>query len=113
MSDLGVQQRLRAALAGTSARLARAGVPSPSVDARALIARGSREVYVCATHAVFSGPACDRLSSAPIAEVTVTDTVNLAPEKRFPTLQILSVGELLAKAIRFTHSDQSVSSLFE
>lgn len=42
MSDLGVQQRLRAALAGTSARLARAGVPSPSVDARALIARAAR-----------------------------------------------------------------------
>ena len=50
---------------------------------------------------------------APGSRPLITDTVNLAPEKRFPTLQVLSVGELLAKAIRFTHSDQSVSSLFD
>ena len=81
--------------------------------ARALTQRGAREVYVCATHALLSGPACERLRSAPIAEVTVTDTIGIAPERRFDTLQVLSVGELLAKAIRFTHSDQSVSALLE
>ena len=84
-----------------------------SEAARALIKRGAREVYVCATHALLSGPARDRLSEAPIAEVTVTDTIAIPPERRFDKLQVLSVGELLAKAIRFTHSDQSVSSLFE
>ena len=80
---------------------------------KALIQRGAREVYVCATHALLSGPAAQRLSDAPVTEVTVTDTIGIAPERRFPKLQVLSVGELLAKAIRFTHSDQSVSSLFE
>jgi ribose-phosphate pyrophosphokinase len=45
--------------------------------------------------------------------VTVTDTILLPPERHFPQLRVLSVGELLAKAIRFTHSDQSVSSLFD
>jgi len=43
----------------------------------------------------------------------VTDSINLPPERRFPSLHVLSVGELLAKAIRFTHADQSVSVLFE
>src|SRR4051794_25977055 len=81
--------------------------------ARALKRLGANDIYVCATHALLSGPACERLAAAPIAEVTVTDTVAIAPERRPPQLKVLSVGELLAKAIRFTHSDQSVSSLFE
>lgn len=84
-----------------------------SEAARALKNLGAKDIYVCATHALFSGPAVERLTNAPITEVVVTDTVNLPPERRFPTLQVLSVGELLAKAIRFTHADQSVSVLFE
>ncbi|HEY8833492.1 MAG TPA: ribose-phosphate pyrophosphokinase [Gemmatimonadaceae bacterium] len=74
---------------------------------------GARDVYVCATHALMSGPAVERLSKAPIKEVTVTDTVMIPPEKRFAALHVLSVGELLSKAIRYIHSEQSVSSLFE
>jgi ribose-phosphate pyrophosphokinase len=74
---------------------------------------GARDVYCCATHALLSGPAVERLSSAPIKEVTVTDTVLIPEAKRFSTLCVLSVGELLAKAIRYIHSEQSVSSLFE
>jgi ribose-phosphate pyrophosphokinase len=81
--------------------------------ARALMAMGAKEVHVCASHALFSGPAVERLRNAPIVEVVVTDTILLPPERHFPQLRVLSVGELLAKAIRFTHSDQSVSSLFE
>ena len=81
--------------------------------ARALKARGAKDIYVCATHALLSGPAVERLSKAPIVEVTVTDTIAIAKDRRFPQLKVLSVGELLAKAIRFTHSDQSVSSLFD
>ena len=80
---------------------------------RALKQLGANDIYVCATHALLSGPAVERLSNAPIKEVTVTDTVNISAEKRFPQLQVLSVGELLAKAIRYIHSEQSVSSLFE
>jgi ribose-phosphate pyrophosphokinase len=84
-----------------------------SEAAKALKDLGARDVYVCATHALLSGPAVERLSKAPIREVTVTDTVRIPPEKRFATLCVLSVGELLAKAIRYIHSEQSVSSLFE
>jgi ribose-phosphate pyrophosphokinase len=74
---------------------------------------GARDIYVCATHALLSGNAVERLSSAPIKEVTVTDSVAIPEEKRFGTLTVLSVGELLSKAIRYIHSEQSVSSLFE
>ncbi len=74
---------------------------------------GARDIYVCATHALLSGKAAERLSSAPITEVTVTDTVAIPQEKRFDKLHVLSVGELLSKAIRYIHSEQSVSSLFE
>jgi ribose-phosphate pyrophosphokinase len=81
--------------------------------ARALKDIGARDIYVCATHALLSGPAVERLTGAPIREVTVTDTVRIPPAKRFPNLCVLSVGELLAKAIRYIHSEQSVSSLFE
>jgi ribose-phosphate pyrophosphokinase len=84
-----------------------------SEAARALKARGAADIYVCATHALLSGPAVERLSAAPITEVAVTDTIMLSPEKKFDKLRVLSVGDLLAKAIRFTHSEQSVSSLFE
>jgi ribose-phosphate pyrophosphokinase len=84
-----------------------------SEAALALKARGARDIFVCATHALLSGPAVERLSKAPITEVVVTDTIALPQEKLFDKLRVLSVGELLAKAIRFTHSDQSVSSLFE
>ncbi len=81
--------------------------------ARALKDLGAQDIYVCATHPLLSGPAAERLSLAPITEVTVTDTVAIAPEHRFPKLSVLSVGDLLAKAVRNTHDDQSVSSLFE
>jgi ribose-phosphate pyrophosphokinase len=80
---------------------------------RALKDLGAKDIYICATHALLSGPAVERLANAPIKEVTVTDTVRIGEEKHFPQLRILSVGDLLAKAIRYIHSEQSVSSLFE
>ena len=84
-----------------------------SEAARALKELGAKDIYVCATHALLSGPAVERLSKAPITEVCVTNSIALPESRRFPQLHVLGVGELLAKAIRFTHADQSVSSLFE
>ena len=81
--------------------------------ARALKELGAEDIYVCATHALLSGPAVRALRDAPITEVAVTDTVAIPEERQLEQLKVLSVGELLAKAIRYTHIDQSVSSLFE
>src|ERR1051326_7492235 len=83
-----------------------------SEASRALKALGARDIYCCATHALLSGPATKRLKDAPITEVAVTDTIAIPPERNFDKLCVLSVGELISKAIRFTHSEQSVSSLF-
>src|SRR5450759_140372 len=84
-----------------------------SEAAVALKKLGARDIYICATHALLSGPAVERLSSAPVKEVTVTDTIAIPESRKFPQLHVLSIGELLAKAIRNTHAYQSVSSLFE
>jgi ribose-phosphate pyrophosphokinase len=74
---------------------------------------GANDVYICATHALLSGPAVERLSAAPVTEVAVTNTIALPPERHFPALKVLSIAGLLAKAIGYTHSDQSVSALFD
>jgi ribose-phosphate pyrophosphokinase len=81
--------------------------------AHALKRLGAHSVYACATHALLSGPAIQRLKDSPIVELVVTDTINLPPERKYDALTILSVGELLSKAIRYTHAEQSVSSLFD
>src|SRR6185312_1418538 len=81
--------------------------------ARALKKLGAQDIYICATHALLSGPAKQRLNDSPIKEVAVTDTIFLPEERRPRQLCLLSVGELLSKAIRFTHAEQSVSSLFD
>src|SRR3954452_3418529 len=64
-----------------------------SEAARALKDLGARDVYVCATHALLSGPAVERLSDAPIKEVAVTDTIRIPDERRIDKLVVLSVGE--------------------
>jgi ribose-phosphate pyrophosphokinase len=81
--------------------------------AMALKARGARDVYGCASHALLSGPAVERLSNAPFREIVVTDTIPVPEEKRFPALTVLPVTELIGRAIRYTNSNESVSSLFE
>ena len=81
--------------------------------AHALKRLGANSVYACATHALLSGPAIQRLKDSPIVELVVTDTIKLPPERVYDALTILSVGELLSKAIRYTHAEQSVSSLFD
>jgi ribose-phosphate pyrophosphokinase len=81
--------------------------------ARALKRLGAREVYACASHGLLSGPAVDRLTTAPIAEMAITNTIHLPEERRFDRLKVLSIAPLLSQAIRNTHSDQSVSSLFD
>lgn len=84
-----------------------------SQAARALKERGARDVYACATHALLSGPAFERLRDAPFKEIVVTDTIPVPEGKHLDSLRVLSTDELLAKAVRYTHVNESVSSLFE
>jgi ribose-phosphate pyrophosphokinase len=88
-----------------------AGTMSEAIGA--LKARGARDVYCCASHALFSGPAVDRLRNTEVKEIVVTNTIPLPEEKLFPQLTVLSVADLIARAVVYTHSNESVSSLFE
>ncbi|HAC63492.1 MAG TPA: phosphoribosylpyrophosphate synthetase [Cyanothece sp. UBA12306] len=80
--------------------------------ARLLKKEGARQVYACATHAVFSGLAIDRLSSGMLEEVIVTNTIPVPEEKRFEQLKVISVANLIGEAIWRIHDDTSVSSMF-
>ena len=62
-----------------------------------LHAEGAREVYACATHAVFSPPATERLSSGVFQEVIETNTIPVTPDQQFPCLTVLSVANLLGE----------------
>jgi len=88
-----------------------AGTITKAVDA--LFAAGAKEVIVAATHAVFSGPAVDRLRASKVTEVVVTDSLPLDEDKRFDGLTVLSIAPLLARAIREVFEDGSVTSLFD
>jgi len=79
---------------------------------RVVYAHGARDIYCCASHGVFSGPAIDRLSNAPIKEIVITDSIPAPAHKRLPNMTILSVAELFAGAISRIHDGRSVSELF-
>jgi ribose-phosphate pyrophosphokinase len=81
--------------------------------AEALKAAGALKVIVAATHAVFSDPAVELLQSDFIDSVVVTDTLPLPPEKRFPSLTVLPIAPLLARAIYEVFDDGSVTSMFD
>jgi ribose-phosphate pyrophosphokinase len=74
--------------------------------------QGALDIYCCATHGVFSGPAIERLSKSPIKEIVVTDSLQCPEQKHLPNMTILSVAELLAGAISRIHDGRSVSELF-
>jgi len=77
-----------------------------------LKASGANRIFVCATHAIFSEPAVERLCTLEIEEIVVTDTVPLPRRKRLPNVTILSVAPLLAEVIRRIHLGISVGALF-
>ncbi|EOY17528.1 Phosphoribosyltransferase family protein isoform 2 [Theobroma cacao] len=68
---------------------------------------GAREVYACSTHAVFSPPAIERLSSGLFQEVIITNTIPVYEHNYFPQLTVLSVANLLGETIWRVHDDCS------
>jgi ribose-phosphate pyrophosphokinase len=82
--------------------------------AEALMKRGAASVTACATHAVLSGPAVDRINDSSIREVVLTNSIPLKPEAaRSSKIRTLSVAPLLARAIQSIHGETSISILFE
>jgi ribose-phosphate pyrophosphokinase len=81
--------------------------------ADALMEAGAAKVYACATHAVLSGPAVERISKSRLEQVIVTNTIPLSPAARNePKIVVRSIGGLIARAIQSIHEETSVSTLF-
>lgn len=72
-----------------------------------------KDIYVVATHALFSDPAVERMKKVGFKEVIVTDSFPIPENKRFPELKILSAAELLAEAVKRNYENKSISSLFD
>jgi ribose-phosphate pyrophosphokinase len=77
-----------------------------------LVERGASAVYAAATHGVLSGPAIDRIKNSSITKVVVTNTLPLPPEKQIDKIEVLSVAEILARAIDAVFGDKSVGEIF-
>lgn len=81
--------------------------------AQAVRDAGADQVFACATHPVLSGPAVTRISESVLDELIVTDTIPLQPEAaKVKKIKVLSMASLLGEAIRRTHHEDSISSLF-
>jgi len=78
----------------------------------ALEREGARRIIAGGVHAVLSGPAIDRMKSAPLEEIVVTNSIPLSLEKQLPIMTVLTVAPLLGEAIRRIHDEESVSTLF-
>ena len=74
---------------------------------------GATEVYSCATHPLFSGPAIQRIAESPIKEVIVTDSIPVNGNKNLAKIAVLTIAPLLGEAIQRIHTGQSVGALFE
>ncbi|MCC6109619.1 MAG: ribose-phosphate pyrophosphokinase [Denitrobacterium sp.] len=74
--------------------------------------RGAREVYACATHGLFSGPAFDRIENSQIKEVVVTNAVPVPLDRQSGKIKVLSLAPLFAETIRNVYECGSVSALF-
>ena len=72
---------------------------------------GALRVLACITHAVLSGPAPERIHDSALDEVVVTDTIP-NHERAIRKMHVLSVAPLLGEAVRRTHAEDSISSLF-
>lgn len=79
---------------------------------KALLEKGANtEMYAAATHAVFSGPALERLQEADFTEVVVTDSIPVDPHA-LPSLKILRIAPLLASVVQNVQSGQSVTEIY-
>ena len=80
--------------------------------AEALKEAGAEKVYACATHALFSGPALERIAGSVFEKFVVTDTVAVNPLTKPDNVEVLTVADILAETIHNVFADDSVSAIF-
>lgn len=84
-----------------------------TLAAQALKDAGATEVYACATHAVLSGPAVDRLNNSVIKSLVLTDSIQQPAEKNLDKMILVSVGPLMGDAIKLIMEHKPMSPLFD
>ena len=80
--------------------------------AQAVHDAGATEVYACATHAILSEPALERIKDSVLHEVVVCDTVPIDPRAGESRIRILPVDAILAQTIEEVFREGSVSNIF-
>ena len=80
--------------------------------AEALKEAGAERVIACGTHALFNGPALERIQESVIDRVIVTDTVPIDPRGKPDNVDVLSISGILAETIQNVFADDSVSAIF-
>ena len=80
--------------------------------AKALDELGAKCVYACATHAVLSGPAIERIQAAPIKEMVLLNTIPIPEEKMLKKITVLSAGHIFAETISRVYSNKAISVMF-
>ncbi|MBO4989119.1 MAG: ribose-phosphate pyrophosphokinase [Clostridia bacterium] len=81
--------------------------------AQALKDAGALEIYACASHAVLSGPAIERLSASPITELVMLDTIPVPEEKKLPIMKFVSTADIFAAAIENVYMDKPLSKIYD
>ena len=80
--------------------------------AEALYNNGAKEIYACCSHAVFSGPAIERIKNSHITKLVVLDTITLPEEKKIDKIEVLSCAKLFALAIENVYHDRKMSDIY-
>ncbi len=80
--------------------------------AEALYKNGAKEIYACCSHAVFSGPAIERIKNSHITKLVVLDTIELPEEKKIDKIEVLSCAKLFALAIENVYHDRKMSDIY-
>ena len=80
--------------------------------AKALKDLGARNVYACATHAVLSGPAIERIEASPIREMVLLNTIPIPEDKKLKKITVLSTGHIFAETISRVYSNKPISVMF-
>ena len=83
-----------------------------TASSEALMNAGAKEVFACATHGIFSGPARERLDASPLKKVAVTNTLPIPQERLSEKVEVLSIASIFANTIASVFKDESVSELF-
>jgi len=81
--------------------------------AKALKEKGAKDIFITATHAIFSGPAIERLKDNAIKEVIVTNTIEIPEEKKFDKLKIISLAKILSDSITKIYEGTPMGVLFD